>query len=102
MRDNASRLALSKIIIIFHDEEYSMIASNKFASILSSSLIIGLLILVLVLMFQVRNLYHDHLKLQRLQEYKNELESISAHFETVQNQVNQVRKEFKPLIKDDH
>ena len=72
-----------------------MLASNKFASILSTTLIIGLLVIVLILMFNVRTLYHDHMKLKRLQEYKSELDSISSHFDTVHEDIKQVGKEFQ-------
>ena len=74
-----------------------MIASNKFASILSTTLIIGLLVIVLILMFNVRTLYHDHMKLKRLQEYKLELDSIASHFDAVHEDIKQVGKKFQSV-----
>ena len=78
-----------------------MIASNKFASILSTSMIIALLVIVLILMFNVRTLYHDHMKLNRLRQYKSELDSIASHFDTVNEDIKQVGKEFQ-MNKDGH
>ena len=74
-----------------------MVASNKFASILSTTLSIGLLVIVLILMFNVRTLYHDHMKLKRLQEYKSELDSIASHFDTVHEDIKQVGKKFQSV-----
>lgn len=78
-----------------------MIASNKFATILSTSMIIGLLIVVVILMFQVRTLYHDHMKLYRLREYKAELDSIVSHFDIVKDDIDHVKKEYQ-VIKNGH
>ena len=72
-----------------------MISSNKFASVLSSTVVIVLIIVVVWLMFQVRTLYHDHLKLRRLLEYKAELEFIHNHFDRVHEDIQQVGEEFE-------
>ena len=79
-----------------------MIASNKFASILSTSLIIGLLVIVVILMFNVRTLYHDHMKLLRLREYKAELDSIASHFDIVHEDIKQVGKEYQAANSNGH
>ena len=67
----------------------SLVSSNKLGSFVSSSVVIGLTVLVLILMFQVRTLYQDHLKLQRLNEYKLEFESVQAHFDSVDEDIDQ-------------
>ena len=79
-----------------------MIASNKFASILSTSVIIGLLVIVLILMFNVRTLYHDHMKLNRLREYKAELDSIASHFDSVHEDIKLVGNEFQAIKNHGH
>ncbi len=78
-----------------------MIASNKFASILSTSVIIGLIFVVIVLMCQVRTLYHDHLKFYRLRTYKSELDSIASKFGALHEDLDQVGKEFE-VVKNAH
>ena len=77
-----------------------MIASNKLASILSTTVIFVLLIFVLFLMFEVRILYHDHLKLHRLKSYRSELDAIQAQFDTVKEDIDQVGKEYQVYQKN--
>lgn len=71
------------------------ISSNKFASIVSTAVILSLSILALILMFQVRTIYHDHLKLRRLEQYKADLDSTQNHFKNLYDDINQVGKEFE-------
>jgi hypothetical protein len=67
---------------------------NKLITITSTALIIGLVVLVLFLLLEVRSLYHDHLKHDRLNLYKNDLDVISEHFSSVNDDIDQVGKEF--------
>ena len=70
-------------------------AANKFASILSKFVIIGLSLIVLLLVFKVRILYQDHQKLGRLEVYKNELQSIQNHYTNLKDDIEQVDKDFR-------
>lgn len=50
-------------------------------------------------MFKVRTLYQDHLKLSRLQVYKNELDLIQSHFSNLRDDIEQVSKDFQQTYK---
>ena len=79
-----------------------MISSNKFASLLSSLVVLLLFVIVIGLMYQVRLLYHDHLKLRRLEQYKADLDLIQSQFDQVHEDINQVGQEFEIYKKYGH
>lgn len=75
------------------------ISSGKFATILTTACILCLCICTFYLMFKVRTLYQDHLKLSRLQVYKNELDLIQSHFSNLRDDIEQVSKDFQQTYK---
>ena len=79
-----------------------MISSNKLSSILSSLSIFVLLVIVIILTYQVRLLYHDYLKQRRLEQYKADLDLIQSQFDQVHEDIDQVRQEFDIYKKYGH